>query len=180
VRKLVFSASWICLATACGSGVPPGLAAAEKPPAEQQILATEPPPSTPQVGQGPGNAYLELQQALAGSASADTVLGFFAAARRQDLDAQAARGGDVLVTLRATRVAAARVTSERVEGDKAVLEITGSQRDPSANSWTAITGKVELVREGETWRVLKESYLTPGARPPSSAPVPDPSPRTGP
>ncbi len=180
MRNVLPGAVWMCLLAACGSGVPPGLAASGKDPAEQEVMAAEPTPSTPQVGRGPTNAYLEMQKALAGSASADTVLGFFALTRRQDLDAQAARGGDVLVTLRATRVEGPRVATERIEGDKAFLEVSGSQRDPATNGWAPINGTVEMVREGETWRVVRESYLPRGTKPASSAPVPDPSPRTGP
>ncbi|MEJ7732172.1 MAG: hypothetical protein WKG00_23570 [Polyangiaceae bacterium] len=180
MRKVLPGAVWMCLSTACGSGVPPGIAASGKEPAEQQVMAAEPTPSTPQVGRGPTSSYLELQQALAGSASADTVLGFFALTRRHDLDAQAARGGDVLVTLRATRVQAPRVATERVEGDKAHLEVSGSQLNPATNGWAPITGTVEMAREGDTWRVVRETYQAPGTRPASSAPAPDPSPRTGP
>lgn len=176
----VFAASaCMALVAACGSGVPPGIAA-EGPPTEQQVLALEPPPSTPQGAHGPRVSYLELQEALGGSGAVETVLGFYATTRRHDLDAQAARGGDVLGTLRATRVEKATVTDERVEGDKAVLSVSGAQRDPATTGLAQVDGIVEMVREGDAWRVSKETYAPRGAKPVSSAPKPDPSPRTGP
>ena len=174
------AAACLSLLAACGSGVPPGLAASDGPPTEQQVMATEPAPGTPQGGHGPRVAYLELQQALGGSGPIEKVLGFYAVTRRQDLDAQAARGGDVLSTLRATRVEKAVVTDERIDADKAVLTVSGAQRDPATTGLAQVDGTVEMVREGDSWRVVKETYQPRGARPASAASKADPSPRTGP
>jgi len=49
-----------------------------------------------------------------------------------------------------------KVTSQKVEGNKAILELTGKLADGRASS-----GKVTLVKEGGDWKLDEDAWATP-------------------
>jgi hypothetical protein len=49
-----------------------------------------------------------------------------------------------------------KVTSQKVEGNKAILELTGKLADGRASS-----GKATLVKEGADWKLDEDAWATP-------------------
>ncbi|APR76219.1 Hypothetical protein A7982_01566 [Minicystis rosea] len=118
-------------APACGGSTPP---------------ATEAAPA-----RGPGDAYVAYVTAIGNADRLQEVLPFVSSTGGKRLATD-------LNTLKANVPGGMlKIGSERVEGDKATVTISGTQRDKDGKEQPA-TGTVQLVREGGRWKVDQESW----------------------
>jgi hypothetical protein len=143
------------LVSACGPGVPAGLAAGRELSEAEAPIGSEPPVAAPATAETPAGAYLGYSRAVERATDAAELVPYFAEHRRRELDAAKARGADLLANMRASALAHAEVAAQRVDGDTATLEVRGVKRNPRTGRMVRISGTVELVREGPVWRISR-------------------------
>ena len=108
-------------------------------------------------GKGPGDAYEEIAAAVKQATSVEAILPLLGASFRKDVEAQDAEGRKAFFayfksSLDRTDLA---ITSEKIEGDGAVVEATGKAGGKES------TGRIEMVREGGAWKLQDFGWATP-------------------
>ena len=109
------------------------------------------------VGEEPGSparAYLDLRAAAAKATSAEAMLPFLSATYRRVISTlPAAERQDWLQRLKRMPPAPVKIQAQALAGDRCALGVV--TRDASHVKWS---GRVEMVREGGTWKLADESW----------------------
>lgn len=122
--------------------------------------------ATPGAGEGtaiasePGRAYLNYDQLLGRAKSLDEIMPHLAAGARDKVN-QVNDKSQILPLLQDTRAKGLSFISEEVSADKAIVTFEASDKS---------IGKITMVKEDGSWKLLEEEWITPEAPAPTATP----------